>query len=75
LEEDFFSTYAVDTLRTYEIKRGQNIWQICNDIYQIPIWLVAKYNPERDLAKLNPGDTLSIPVVLPINPATAPPLQ
>lgn len=72
VEEDFFSTYAVDTLRTYQIKRGQNIWQICNDIYQIPIWLVAKYNPERDLSKLNPGDTLSIPIVLPINPAATP---
>jgi len=75
VEEDFFSNYAVDTLQTYQIKRGQNIWQICTDMYQVPIWLVAKYNPERDLAKLNPGDTLSIPVVLPINPATAPPLQ
>jgi membrane-bound lytic murein transglycosylase D len=75
VEEDFFSTYAVDTLRTYQIKRGQNIWQICNDIYQIPIWLVAKYNPERDLSKLNPGDTLAIPVVLPINPAAVPPEQ
>ncbi len=75
VEEDFFSSYTVDSLQTHKVGRGQNIWQICIDKYQVPIWLVAKYNPERDLSRLNPGDTLSIPVVLPLNPATAPPLQ
>jgi membrane-bound lytic murein transglycosylase D len=75
VEEDFFSSYTVDSLQTHKVGRGQNIWQICIDKYQVPIWLVAKYNPERDLSRLNPGDTLAIPVVLPINPAAAPPLQ
>jgi membrane-bound lytic murein transglycosylase D len=72
LEEDFFSNYAVDTLQTHRVGRGQNIWQICNDVYQVPIWLVVKYNPDRDLAKLNTGDSLSIPVVVPLNPAATP---
>jgi peptidoglycan lytic transglycosylase D len=72
LEEDFFSNYAVDSLQTHRVGRGQNIWQICNDIYQVPMWLVVKYNPDRDLAKLNPGDSLSIPVVVPLNPADTP---
>lgn len=72
VEEDFFSNYAVDSLQTHRVGRGQNIWQICNDVYQVPIWLVVKYNPDRDLAKLNPGDSLSIPVVLPLNPAATP---
>jgi membrane-bound lytic murein transglycosylase D len=72
LEEDFFSNYAVDSLQTHRVGRGQNIWQICNDVYQVPIWLVVKYNPDRDLAKLNPGDSLSIPVVVPLNPAATP---
>jgi membrane-bound lytic murein transglycosylase D len=71
-EEDFFSNYTVDSLQSHRVGRGQNIWQICNDIYQVPIWLVVKYNPDRDLAKLNPGDSLSIPVVVPLNPAAAP---
>jgi len=75
VEEDFFSSYTVDSLQTHKVGRGQNIWEICNDIYQVPIWLVAKYNPERDLSRLNPGDTLSIPAVLPINPAATPQQQ
>jgi membrane-bound lytic murein transglycosylase D len=72
LEEDFFSNYAVDSLQTHRVGRGQNIWQICNDVYQVPIWLVVKYNPDRDLARLNTGDSLSIPVVVPLNPAATP---
>jgi membrane-bound lytic murein transglycosylase D len=72
VEEDFFSNYAVDSLQTHRIGRGQNVWQICIDVYQVPIWLVVKYNPDRDLAKLHPGDSLSIPVVVPLNPAATP---
>jgi membrane-bound lytic murein transglycosylase D len=75
LEEDFFSNYTVDSMRTHKVGRGQNIWQISTDIYQVPMWLVVKYNPDRDLSKLHAGDTLSIPVVLPVNPASALPLQ
>jgi membrane-bound lytic murein transglycosylase D len=72
MEEDFFSNYTVDTVQTHRVGRGQNIWQICNDIYQVPMWLVAKYNPDRDLSKLRTGDSISIPVVIPINPAATP---
>ncbi len=75
IQEDFFATYQVDTLQTYRIKRGQNIWQICNTVFEVPMWLVVKYNPDRDLTKLKPGDELSIPVVVAINPAAAPSIQ
>jgi membrane-bound lytic murein transglycosylase D len=72
LEEDFYSTYRVDTTQTHIVTRGQNIWMICNDIYQVPMWLVVKYNTDRDLNRLNKGDQLVIPVVSPINPTTVP---
>lgn len=78
LEEDFFTTYKVDTTQVHTVARGQNIWMICNDIYQLPMWLIAKYNSERDLDRLQLGDQLVIPVVSPanadavLNPATVP---
>lgn len=75
MQEDFFATYQVDTLQTYRIKRGQNIWQICNNVFEVPLWLVAKYNPDRDLTKLKPGDELAIPVVVALNPAATPSVQ
>ncbi len=75
IQEDFFAAYQVDTVQTYRIKRGQNIWQICNEVFELPMWLVAKYNPDRDLTKLNPGDELTIPIVVATNPAAMPSLQ
>ncbi len=75
IQEDFFATYQVDTLQAYRIKRGQNIWRICNNVFEVPIWLVAKYNPDRDLTKLKPGDELAIPMVVAINPAATPSMQ
>jgi len=75
LEEDFFSTFRVDTTQTHVVARGQNIWTICNDIYQVPMWLVAKYNADRDLDRLNKGDQLLIPVVSPTNPETVPAVE
>ena len=72
VQEDFFSTYQVDSVNPYHIKSGQNIWQICTDVFQVPMWLIVKYNPDRDLAKLKPGDELLIPNIVAINPAATP---
>jgi membrane-bound lytic murein transglycosylase D len=74
IQEDFFSTYQVDSVKPYGIKPGQNIWQICTDVFQVPMWLVVKYNPDRDLAKLKPGDELMIPNIVAINPEATPSL-
>lgn len=74
IQEDFFSTYQVDSVKPYQITPGQNIWQICTDVFQVPLWLVVKYNPDRDLAKLKPGDELMIPTIVAINPAATPTL-
>jgi membrane-bound lytic murein transglycosylase D len=68
IEEDFFTTFKVDTTQVHTVARGQNIWMICNDIYQLPMWLIVKYNSDRDLTRLNMGDQLVIPVVSPANP-------
>ena len=72
VQEDFFSTYQVDSVKPYNIKSGQNIWQICTDVFQVPMWLIVKYNPDRDLAKLKPGDELLVPNIVAINPAATP---
>lgn len=72
IQEDFFSTYQVDSVKSYRIKSGQNIWQICTDVLQVPMWLVVRYNPDRDLARLKPGDELVVPNIVAINPSATP---
>ncbi len=48
----------------YKVKRGENIWVICNRIFEVPYWLVKKYNPDRDLFKLAAGEEIVIPIVM-----------
>ncbi len=69
IEEDFFSSYRVESIKTHRVRRGQNIWYIVNRLYDVPLWLVAKYNPDRDLQNLHPGDEIAIPVVSAIEDA------
>ncbi len=64
IEEDFFSTFSVDTVITHEVKRGQNIWSITRSIYDVPLWLVMKYNPDSNLQELHIGDQIKIPTLV-----------
>ncbi|MCA9732929.1 LysM peptidoglycan-binding domain-containing protein [candidate division KSB1 bacterium] len=64
IEEDFFSTFAVDTVITHAVKRGQSIWSITNSVYDVPLWLVMKYNPDNDLQDLHVGDQIKIPMLV-----------
>lgn len=75
IEEDFFSTYKVDSVLTHRLKRGETIWEICSETYQVPLWLVAMYNPDYDLYNLNLNDELKIPSVVSIDPTATPPIQ
>lgn len=63
IEEDFFASFRVDSVVIHKIKRGENIWYLCNQVYEIPYWLVLKYNPNKNLEQLNSDDELLIPMV------------
>ena len=63
LEEDFYSKYKVTDTRARLLKKGDNLWNICINEEQIPMWLFAKYNKDLDLSSLMPGTKLWIPVV------------
>jgi len=67
LEEDFFSTYGVGGVQTHKLKKGENIWYLCNEVYEVPYWLVVKYNPNIDLNRLHKGDEIIIPIVALLN--------
>jgi len=64
IEEDFFTSYAVEGVLVHRIKSGENIWYLSNQVYEIPYWLTKQYNPNKNLERLNSGDELIIPVVV-----------
>jgi len=63
MEEDFFAAYRVERVRRYLVKPGDNIWRLCQQEFDIPLWLVRKYNANLDLHNLKPGSQLLVPVV------------
>jgi membrane-bound lytic murein transglycosylase D len=63
LQEDFFEAYKINSVQIYRVKRGDNIWTLCNEVFNLPLWLVKKYNPDVDFYNLRRAQKLAIPVV------------
>ena len=69
LQEAFFSEYRISGDATHVIQRGESIWVLAQQRYNIPIWLLRQYNPDVDLGGLRPGTKLVIPTVEAVNGA------
>ncbi len=63
IEEDFFAAYRVDSTNQYRIKRGDNIWTLCQEGLDLPLWLLKKYNSDVNFSSLQPGQELVVPIV------------
>ncbi|MBI3584465.1 MAG: LysM peptidoglycan-binding domain-containing protein [Nitrospinae bacterium] len=66
IQEDFFSNYKVDGTTSYEIRRGETIWKLCEE-NEIPLWLLKRYNPQKNFQRLARGEPLVLPVISKIN--------
>ena len=63
IEEDFFESFVIQGIDTYEVKNGDNIWNLCLNKLEIPFWLLKKYNPETNFASLQAGQKIKYPIV------------
>jgi LysM repeat protein len=63
LAEDFFASYRVEKVRTYSIKRGDNIWTLSHQEFEVPLWLIKRYNAGVDFSSLVPSQKLLIPII------------
>jgi membrane-bound lytic murein transglycosylase D len=63
LQEAFFTEFRIQGTSNHVIKRGESVWVLAQQRYNIPIWLLRQYNPDLDLGSLQPGARLVIPVV------------
>ncbi|MBU0973725.1 MAG: transglycosylase SLT domain-containing protein [Proteobacteria bacterium] len=63
MEEDFFESFSISSVETYEIKNGDTIWSLCLNDLEIPLWLLKKYNPAMDFGRLQPRNKLVYPIV------------
>jgi membrane-bound lytic murein transglycosylase D len=63
LQEAFFTEFRIKGTSEHVIKRGESVWVLAQQRYNIPIWLLRQYNPDLDLGSLQPGARLVIPLV------------
>ncbi|GJM14223.1 MAG: hypothetical protein DHS20C12_26260 [Pseudohongiella sp.] len=63
LQQEFFSSYRIQGVEQYEIKRNDNIGAIARNDYSTPIWLLRQYNPELDFNRIQIGQKVVFPLV------------
>lgn len=62
-EEDFFTAYTITGRQTYQVVAGDTFWNLCHLKFDIPLWLLERYNSAVNLSKLSIGQSLVVPVV------------
>ncbi len=67
LQEEFFAGHRIAGTETYAVKHGDSLWGIAQQHSDLPVWLVAQYNPDVDLNDMRPGTAITLPRVVPIN--------
>ncbi len=67
LQETFFAGYRIAGTETYAVKHGDSLWTISQQHANLPVWLVAQYNPDVNFNDMRLGTTLSLPQVVAIN--------
>ena len=63
LTEDFFATFRVEKIEVYHIKKGDNIWTLSRDEFEVPLWLIRRYNADLDIHALVPAQKILVPVI------------
>jgi membrane-bound lytic murein transglycosylase D len=63
LAEDFFASYRIETIQIYTIKKGDNVWTLSKENFEVPLWLIKKFNTHLNFSTLQPSQELRIPVI------------
>jgi membrane-bound lytic murein transglycosylase D len=67
VQEAFFTAHRIAGTETYTVKRGESLWTVALQHGDLPIWLVAQYNPDVDFHDMRPGTTIALPQVVQVN--------
>jgi membrane-bound lytic murein transglycosylase D len=65
IQEDFFSNYEISKLTIRSVEKGETLWDMRNENYSIPLWLLSSYNSDKDIHSLTVGEPVVIPIIIP----------
>ncbi|PHR30439.1 MAG: hypothetical protein COA36_00040 [Desulfotalea sp.] len=62
-EDDFFAAFSVTGQESYTVNAGDTLWDLCYNKFEIPFWLLERYNSTINLLRLDRNQELIIPIV------------
>lgn len=65
IQEDFFNNYEISKLSIRSVEKGETLWEMRNENYTIPLWLLSSYNSDKDIRSLSVGEPIVIPIIIP----------
>jgi membrane-bound lytic murein transglycosylase D len=65
IQEDFFNNYEISKLTIRSVEKGETLWEMRDENYTIPLWLLSSYNSDKDIRSLSVGEPVVIPIIIP----------
>ena len=62
LVEEFKETFEVSAVQNYSVMKGESLWTISRK-FDLPVWIVTRYNPSLRSQAPQVGDELQVPIV------------
>lgn len=70
LADQYFQNYRVTQSVEHRIEKGESLWSLVNQRFDVPMWLVMAYNAWETPRKLAPGDSIRVPLVVRLPPSS-----
>ncbi len=63
IQERYFSEREIVGSFTHKLKRGDSIWDLAHQRFNIPLWLLQQYNPDIDFETASAGTEIIAPIL------------
>ena len=70
LVNQYFEKHRVKQAVEHRVERGESLWSVAYQKFDVPVWLVLAYNAWNVPRKLEPGDLIRVPLVERVSPAS-----
>lgn len=60
---DFLNSYKITGVTTYQVASGDTLWKICQKKFDLPLWLLKRFNHDLNYNSITYNQHLNIPII------------